>query len=115
MPESPKPPLRLPTAFRPLIVGGIYRHFRNRAHYRVLCSAIHTETGEDLVVYVRDDEAEPYNQVWARPRTIFLENVTLDSGVTVKRFSLQGWETMQDDVKKAANSLLQRLFGKGKP
>ena len=60
---------------------GIYRHYKNQ-RYRVLDCAIHTETGEDLVIY-RALYGE--HQLWARPKQMFLDNVTI-SGRTVPRF-----------------------------
>lgn len=48
--------------------GRRYRHFKGH-EYVVLEIATHTETGEELVVYVRADAQD--RRVWARPRGMF--------------------------------------------
>lgn len=46
-------------------VGATYEHFKG-ARYKILAIAIHSETGESLVVY-----HSPEGIVWARPREMF--------------------------------------------
>lgn len=62
---------------------GIYRHFKGHV-YKVIGIAKHSETLEELVVYVN---MEDENDIWLRPVNMFLENVTKD-GKTFPRFEL---------------------------
>ena len=66
-----------------LIVGGMYRHYKNKM-YKVLHVAKHTETEEELVFYqaLYGDYG-----IWARPLAMFLEDVALPDGSVVKRFA----------------------------
>lgn len=68
---------------RNVIVGALYRHYKNHKTYKVLCEAKHSETGEALVIYeaMYDD-----HKIWARPKSMFLEDVTDTVGRTVPRF-----------------------------
>lgn len=72
---------------RNVIVGAMYRHYKNHKVYRVLCEAKHSETEEDLVIYeaLYDD-----HKIWARPKSMFLEDVTDTIGCTVPRFECLG-------------------------
>lgn len=58
-------------AERYLVVGGIYKHFKG-GEYLVECVATHTETDEQLVVYVNIHHAE---KVFARPYKDFMSEV----------------------------------------
>lgn len=60
---------------------GIYRHFKGHV-YRVIGIAKHSETLEEMVVYVN---AENEDDVWLRPVPMFLETITKD-GKTFPRF-----------------------------
>jgi hypothetical protein len=62
---------------------GIYRHYKGNV-YRVLHIAKHTETLEDMVVY--QDINNP-NKIWARPASMWNNDITFD-GEIVKRFQL---------------------------
>jgi hypothetical protein len=62
---------------------GIYRHFKGHT-YRVVGLAKHSETLEELIVYIN---VEDENDIWLRPEAMFLETVTRD-GKTFPRFEL---------------------------
>ena len=63
------------------IKPGLYRHFKGNM-YRVLYTAKHSETMEDMVVYqaLYGDMG-----IWVRPRAMFCEEIVRD-GRTVVRF-----------------------------
>lgn len=65
------------------LVPGTYRHYKNQL-YQVLDTAIHSETGEQLVVY-RPLYGE--GKLWVRPLAMFCEPVTHD-GKNIPRFTL---------------------------
>ncbi len=65
------------------IKTGKYQHYKGNK-YLVLCTAKHTETLEDMVVYVSLYENSE-SQVWVRPAKMFLEKVDYN-GKTVPRF-----------------------------
>lgn len=56
---------------RELVVGGLYRHFKGGT-YRVLCTALHTETNETLVIYQSTIDS---HAIFARPKDMFLSEV----------------------------------------
>lgn len=62
---------------------GLYRHFKGNM-YRVIGTARHSETMEEMVVY-----QALYGEMglWVRPRNMFLETVERD-GITFQRFEL---------------------------
>ena len=63
------------------IKPGLYRHFKGNM-YRVLYTAKHSETMEDMVVYqaLYGDMG-----IWVRPRAMFCEEIVRD-GKTFVRF-----------------------------
>ena len=63
------------------IKPGLYRHFKGNM-YRVLYTAKHSETMEDMVVYqaLYGDMG-----IWVRPRAMFCEEIVRD-GKTIVRF-----------------------------
>jgi Uncharacterized protein conserved in bacteria len=63
--------------------GQIWRHFKGGV-YRVLYLAKHSETGEELVIYTKNDSG---GAVWARPASMWLETVERD-GKSQPRFEL---------------------------
>ena len=67
-----------------IVVGAVYKHYKGNK-YRVLYTAKHTETGEDLIIYTR--LYDPTKQVWARPSSMWNDTVVRD-GKTYKRFEL---------------------------
>ena len=64
---------------------GRYRHYKGN-EYEVVGDAIHSETGEKLVVY-RPLYGE--RGLWVRPKAMFEENVVID-GRAVPRFAKIG-------------------------
>jgi hypothetical protein len=62
---------------------GIYQHYKGRK-YLVLGVAKHSETLEDLVVYVTLYEND-LSSMWVRSLTMFTEKVMID-GKSVPRF-----------------------------
>ena len=67
----------------PSIALGTYRHSKSGKLYEVLGVALHTETGDMLVVY-RALYKTDY-ELFARPYKMFVENVDLN-GKKVPRF-----------------------------
>lgn len=62
---------------------GTYQHFKGNK-YLVLGTAKHSETLEELVVYISLYENKE-SSLWVRPLKMFLENVDVD-GKKVERF-----------------------------
>lgn len=62
---------------------GIYQHYKG-GKYLVLGIAKHSETKEDLVVYVTLYENDMAS-MWVRPLAMFTENVTVE-GKRIPRF-----------------------------
>lgn len=62
---------------------GKYQHYKGNK-YQVLGIAKHSETLEDMVVYVALYENEVSN-IWVRPLSMFIDNVVVD-GESVPRF-----------------------------
>ena len=58
----------------PVFDGGIYRHYKGNV-YRVICSAAHTETLEDMVVY---EDVTDESKKWARPAAMWNEEVQVN-------------------------------------
>ncbi len=69
---------------------GKYRHYKGK-DYEVIGVARHSETLEELVVYIALYESEDFgkDQIWVRPKDMFLENVEVD-GEEVPRFEFIG-------------------------
>ena len=53
---------------------GIYKHYKGK-EYRVLYTAVDTETKEEMVIY---KDAHNEDKVWARPKKMFLEEVEVE-------------------------------------
>lgn len=64
-----------------VVIHGVYQHYKGD-YYIVEDIAEHTETGEELVIYRGLYEDAP---LWARPKTMFLEEITPGQ----PRFTLQ--------------------------
>jgi len=58
------------------ISAGLYRHFKGTV-YRVIYIAKHTETLEDMVIYVNNEDDE---KIWARPASMWYEVVEREGG-----------------------------------
>lgn len=69
------------------IKSGVYLHYKGKK-YRVIGSAKHSETLEDLVVY-ETLYKNNLSKLWARPLKMFKERVLVD-GKTVTRFKFIG-------------------------
>lgn len=65
-------------------IGGIYKHFKGNL-YKVLNVAVHSETEEKMVVYMKlyDDYS-----VWVRPYDMFIDKKEHGDKL-VRRFELQ--------------------------
>ncbi len=63
---------------------GIYKHSKTGNLYEVLAVAKHSETLEDLVVYMSLYD-KPNSKTWVRPLEMFLDVVEID-GKKVPRF-----------------------------
>lgn len=70
---------------------GQYQHYKGR-FYQVIATARHSETREWLVVYqcLYDDFS-----LWVRPLMMFVEDVTLENGQQVARFTYAANTTPQ--------------------
>jgi len=68
--------------------GGIYEHYKGR-RYLVLGVARHSETAEDVVVYVPLYE-HTGPALWVRPLEMFTEEVEVAAGVVRPRFRFTG-------------------------
>jgi len=77
--------------------AGIYRHYKGQ-RYRVLGTARHSETMEEVVVYqaLYGDYG-----LWVRPAVMFCETVELD-GEPIPRFALEQAEPNPFDHAGAA-------------
>lgn len=71
----------------PSVEPGLYRHYKNKM-YRVLGTALHSETLEPLVVYEALYEND-LGKLWVRPAAMFAETISLD-GKTIPRFERIG-------------------------
>ncbi|MHA6202829.1 DUF1653 domain-containing protein [Dyella soli] len=78
--------------------AGIYRHYKGQ-RYRVLGTARHSETMEQVVVY-----QALYGDfgLWVRPAAMFCETVELE-GEPIPRFSLEQAEPNLFDGQAAAH------------
>ncbi len=63
---------------------GKYRHYKG-GMYKVIGVAIHTETGEELVIYTALTKQGGEVGLWARPKSMFIEVVSVE-GKSIPRF-----------------------------
>ena len=70
-----------------IVLHGHYRHYKREHIYEVIGFALHSETYEEMVIYKALYDCEKFGdqQVWVRPRDMFLEEV-LHEGKWVQRF-----------------------------
>ncbi len=66
-----------------VVVGSFYEHYKG-LHYKILGVARHSETLEELGVY---QALYGEGDVWVRPLSMFLENITIN-GELHPRFKL---------------------------
>lgn len=66
-----------------MIKLGTYEHYKKK-QYEVIGEAIHSESGEELVLYKALYELSdlPPNTIWARPKSMFLDIVVVDGNPT---------------------------------
>jgi hypothetical protein len=68
-------------------MGQIYQHYKNEQLYDLCLEAEHPETSQQFVVYLGLYTSEKFpNNRWARPISMFFENVTHE-GNRVPRFT----------------------------
>lgn len=68
-----------------MIEKGIYKHYKGNL-YKVLGTAIHSETLETMVIY--EKQYDDFS-VWVRPLAMFEEWIEKE-GKTIKRFEFMG-------------------------
>lgn len=72
-----------------MIKTGIYKHYKGNL-YEVIGVAVHTETGEKLVVYKALYQIPGFTDgaLWVRPLVMFCEEIEVD-GIMQPRFVYQ--------------------------
>jgi hypothetical protein len=73
-----------------LVINGIYQHYENKLKYKVVGTAWHSETLEEMAIYqALYDAGERFgkNATWVRPKKMFVETLTIN-GMSVPRFKL---------------------------
>lgn len=68
--------------YKNLEIGQVWQHYKGK-HYTILLFCQHSETGEELVVYQRQED----DKIKARPLDLFFNEVKWE-GKTVPRFVL---------------------------
>ncbi len=96
--------------------GQVYRHFKGNI-YRIITLASHSETGEMLVIYKRDDDEE---KSYARPLDMFMSEVDKKKYPDVRdkyRFTLCADDVLSDlgieggaDTESGLNPLLEAFL-----
>jgi hypothetical protein len=77
-------PRMVPWKYRMSVRVGYYRHFKGMP-YRVLGTALHSESMEEMVVY---QDLYDQQRLWVRPAAMFAETVERD-GKTFPRFTFE--------------------------
>jgi hypothetical protein len=62
-------------------IGGTYLHYKG-GKYTVITLCTHSESKEVLVIY----KSQHFGSVYARPLSMWFEDITLNDGTTIKRF-----------------------------
>ncbi|MCE9644345.1 DUF1653 domain-containing protein [Candidatus Parcubacteria bacterium] len=62
--------------------GQVWRHYKGN-HYKIICLGKHSETGEELVAYMRQEDGK----IYFRPLKIFFSEVEWE-GKKMPRFVL---------------------------
>lgn len=62
-------------------IGGTYLHYKG-GKYIVITLCTHSESKEVLVIY----KSQHFGSVYARPLSMWFEDITLNDGTTIKRF-----------------------------
>ena len=75
------------------VACGVYRHYKGSL-YTVLMQATHSETQEDMVVYLSQET----QKVWVRPAKMFSELIELN-GRRIRRFALYPSEASRAQVE----------------
>jgi molecular chaperone GrpE len=89
------------------IVLGIYKHNKRNRNYRVIALAKNTETDEELVIYQAISGSD---NVWARPKSMFLEEVEIE-GKKMPRFQfIEKEENDLESLYKRALADYQNLL-----
>ncbi|WEG18647.1 DUF1653 domain-containing protein [Alkalihalophilus pseudofirmus] len=73
--------------YHTVVVSGTYRHYKNKKKYKVIETATHTESEEYLVIYYCLDDLYGEHKMFARPKEMFEEGLTIENQ-TVPRFEL---------------------------
>ena len=77
------------------LLPGLYRHYKGN-YYKVIAVAQHSENEEELVIY---QALYGEKGLWARPLSMFRENVVRDTG-PVPRFTYCETQTMVIELAK---------------
>lgn len=79
-----------------IVKNGIYKHYKGK-YYAVIGICHHSETLEELVLYVMFDERPPFGKdsLWARPVDNFMGTVEVN-GKKVPRYEYIG-ETLESE------------------
>lgn len=85
------------------IAEGIYRHYKGNV-YRVLCTARHTDTLDELVVY---EYVAFETKQWARPLSMWNEPVMVD-GIPTPRFQYLA-NSLEDLDRKPVFKLIEAI------
>lgn len=67
---------------------GVYQHYKGGL-YHVMYEVVHTETEERLIVYKKLDHIVGKDEIFARPKKMFLEQIKHE-GRYVLRFEYRG-------------------------
>lgn len=70
-----------------VVINGIYLHYKGNK-YQLIDIVRHSETTEEMILYKPLYVSKEFpNQMWVRPKKMFLEDVIID-GKKIPRFKL---------------------------